>query len=128
MQRRGMCCCWMWREGDLRERVSAALVVECWISAEIIGEVSFASIVARLKRTAGCGRAGLSWPQGLEGSGLAEWVCDVLLQTESCTWTRQDGRLVHGCRSAGGDASLARVVSLVATLVCGAEAVECSVD
>ena len=103
VQRRGMCCCWMWREGDLRERVSAALVVECWISAEIIGEVSFASIVARLKRTAGCGRAGLSWPQGWEGSGLAEWVCDVLLQTESCTWTRQPAG-----RAAGAWVSVSR--------------------
>ena len=124
----GICCCWMWRDGDLPEMFAAAHVIECWISGETVGKVSFTSIEARLERTAGHGRTGLSWPRGWVGSGLTEWACDVLLQSPGCPWTRRDGWLVHRVGSAGGDAALAKVVSLLATLVFGAESVECSVD
>eukprot|EP00966_Prymnesium_polylepis_P179920 4165761-Prymnesium_polylepis.1 len=124
----GICCCWMWRDGDLPEMFAEAHVIECWISGETVGEVSFASIEARLERTAGHGRTGLSWPCGWVGSGLTEWACDVLLQAPGCPWTRRDGWLAHQDGSAGGDAALAKVVSLLATLVFGAESVECSVD
>ena len=124
----GICCCWLWRDGDLPEMFAAAHVIECWISGETVGEFSFASIEARLERTAGHGRTGLSWPCGWVGSGLTEWACDVLLQSPGCPWTRRDGWLAHQDGSAGGDAALAKVVSLLATLVFGAESVECSVD
>ena len=91
-------CCWMWREGDLPEMVSAALAVECWaasvVSGEVSGESSFASIVKRLEGTAEGGRAWFSWPQGWEGSGLAEWACELLL------WRRI--RNAHGCSRMDG--------------------------
>ena len=88
---------------DLPEMVSATLAVECWaasvVSGEVSGESSFASIVKRLEGTTEGGRAWFSWPQGWEGSGLAEWACELLL------WRRI--RNAHGApgwtaRASGG--------------------------
>ena len=91
-------CCWMWRERDLPEMVSAALAVECWaasvVSGEVSGESSFASIVKLLGGTAEGGRAWFSWPQGWEGSGLAEWACELLLEA--------DPQCAHGCSRMDG--------------------------
>ena len=118
----------MWRERDLPEMVSAALAVECWaasvVSGEVSGESSFASIVKLLGGTAEGGRAWFSWPQGWEGSGLAEWACELLLEADpQCPWVLQDGRLVHREGCVAGDAALAKVVSLLAALVCVADGV-----